>query len=226
MLVYVVRRLAAALMTALVAATMAYLALLAIPGDPVQVILGMNVGGGAALGARLGIAASPVAQYVSWLAHLARGDLGNSINYGAPVTQLILQRLPVTIPIVAGAALVTFVVALPLGILAAVRRGKAMDAALIALSQAGTIIPSFWLGLLLILFFGVHLRWLPTSGFAGWLHDPRQSLASLILPMLAIGLTEAAIVTRQVRGSVLDQLAQDYVRTARSKGASPQRVLL
>jgi len=225
-LVYFVRRLAAAALTALLAVTMAYLALLAIPGDPVQVILGMNSGGGAALGARLGVSGSPAAMYLAWLAHLARGDLGNSINYGAPVAHLIAQRLPVTLPIVAGAALMTFVIALPLGILAARQRGRALDAVLIAVSQVGTVIPSFWLGLLLILLFGVRLRWLPTSGFPGWAHHPAEALASLLLPMLAIGLTEAAIVTRQVRGSVLDQLEQDYVRTARSKGASQQRVLL
>ncbi len=220
MAAFLIRRTASAVFTAFLASTLVFLALSAIPGNPIQVILGMNRGESAAsaLAARLGVLGSPAARYLSWIWHLLRGDLGVSINYGEPVSRLILDRLPVSLPIVAGAVLVVVVVAMPLGILAALKRGRLADPLIIGISQLGMIIPSFWLGLLLILLFGVALRWLPTSGFPGWDAGAGAALGSLALPVLAIGLAEAAPATRQVRAAVLEALGQDYVRTARGKG--------
>lgn len=220
MAAFLARRIASAVFTAFLASALVFLALSAIPGNPIRVILGMNGGESAlaALAARLGVLGSPVARYLSWIWHLLQGELGVSINYGEPVGRLILDRLPVTLPIVVGAVVVVIVVALPLGILAALKRGRLADPLIIGVSQLGMIVPSFWLGLLLILLFGVALRWLPTSGFPGWGAGVGAALGSLTLPVLAIGLAEAAPVTRQVRAAVLEALGQDYVRTAWGKG--------
>jgi peptide/nickel transport system permease protein len=124
----------------------------------------------------------------------------------------------VSVPLAVGAALVATVVALPLGVWAALRRGTLTDPLVILASQVGAAIPSFWLGLLFILFFAVELRWLPAGGFPGWERSVLDSVRALLLPVLALGLGQAAVMTRMTRAAMLDVLGQDYVRTARAKG--------
>src|SRR5437867_4454320 len=164
-------------------------------------------------------------QYVDWLARAVRGDLGTSIQYDVPVGRLIVTRLPVTLPLMGLAALFMFTVALPLGIFAATRHRRVGDYAAMVLSQVGIAVPSFWAGLLLILLFSVRLGWVQSGGFAGWAGGVWPGVRSLLLPAVALGFFQAAVLVRATRSSVLDVLREDYVRTARAKGVSELSVI-
>jgi peptide/nickel transport system permease protein len=220
MLAYLSRRFATALVSVVLASLLVFSALLAVPGDPAVVILGMNAHPEAlaALRTRLGLDVPPGERYVAWLGGIVRGDFGESLQFGRPVAGLIWVRLGVSVPLALGAALLACLIALPLGIWAALRRGTATDPIVILASQVGAAVPSFWLGLLLILLFAVELRWLPSGGFPGWDRSVSGSIRSLVLPILALGLGQAAVMARMTRAAMLDVLGQDYVRTARAKG--------
>ena len=225
---FVLRRAATALLTLLLASVMVFGALLVVPGDPVQLILGFQTDPElyAATERRLGLDRPPLERYAAWVAGLARGDMGTSVRYSEPVSALIISRLPVTLPLVIASTALALLVSLPLGVLAAARRGTLADAAVVAASQAGLAIPSFWLGLLLILLFAVALGWLPSGGFpVAWSQDPVAAARPLVLPVLTLALGQTAGLVRMVRSGVLDVLGQDYVRTARSKGLSEARVV-
>jgi peptide/nickel transport system permease protein len=217
---YFVRRLVTAGVSIVLAALLVFSALLLIPGDPAVVILGMNAHPEtlAALRTRLGLDVPAPQRFLQWLAGIVRGDFGESLQYQRAVASLIWARLGVSVPLAVGAALVATVVALPLGVWAALRRGTLTDPLVILASQVGAAIPSFWLGLLFILFFAVELRWLPAGGFPGWERSVLDSVRALLLPVLALGLGQAAVMTRMTRAAMLDVLGQDYVRTARAKG--------
>lgn len=224
---YLARRFLAALISVLLASLVVFSALLAVPGDPAEVILGLNAGSEAreALRSRLGLDVPAPQRYLRWIGGVLRGDLGTSITYDRPVADLVRERLGVSVPLTLGAALVACLVALPLGVLAALRRGTLLDPIVVGLAQLGAAVPSFWLGLLLVLFFAVELGWFPAAGFAPWHLDPWASVRSLALPTLALGLGQAALMTRMTRAAVVDAMAQDYVRTARAKGLRPRRVI-
>ncbi len=228
MLGYLVRRFLTAVVSVILASLVVFSALLAVPGDPAEVILGMNASpeARAALRSQLGLDVPPARRYVQWLGGVARGDFGTSINYTADVGRLIRDRLKVSVPLTIGAALIACLLALPLGIIAALRRGTLWDPLLTALSQLGAAIPSFWLGLIFILYFAVELRWLPAGGFTSFSEDPVRWVRSLALPMLALGLGQAAVMTRMTRAAMLDVLSQDFVRTARAKGLGENSVVL
>ena len=228
MLRFVTRRFLTAVVSVLLASVVVFSALLAVPGGPAEAILGLNASPQAlsALRDQLGLDQPPAQRYVQWLAGILHGDFGESLNYQQPVGALIRNRLAVSIPLSLGAALLACLIALPLGILAALRRGTVLDPLITASSQLGAAIPSFWLGLMLILLFAVHLHWLPAGGFVGWGTDPWRSLGSLLLPILALGLGQAAVITRMTRAAMLEELDQDYVRTARAKGLAGRRVVL
>ncbi len=228
MLGFLVRRFLTAVVSVLLASVVVFSALLAVPGDPAEVILGLNASPEAltALRHQLGLDEPPAQRYVQWLGGILHGDFGESLNYQRPVGALIRDRLGVSVPLSLGAALVACLIALPLGILAALRRGTVLDPLITAASQVGAAIPSFWLGLMLILLFAVRLHWLPAGGFAGWTTDPVRSIGSLVLPVVALGLGQAAVITRMTRAAMLEELDQDYVRTARAKGLAARRVVL
>jgi peptide/nickel transport system permease protein len=228
MLGFLTRRFLTAIVSVLLASIVVFSALLAVPGDPAEVILGLNASPEAltALRHQLGLDEPPAQRYVQWLGGILHGDFGESLNYQKPVGALIRDRLGVSVPLSLGAALIACLIALPLGILAALRRGTVLDPLITASSQFGAAIPSFWLGLMLILLFAVRLHWLPAGGFAGWHTDPLRSLRSLILPVFALGLGQAAVITRMTRAAMLEELDQDYVRTARAKGLAARRVVL
>lgn len=225
---YVLRRLGTAGLTLVLASVLVFGALLLVPGDPAQVILGMEASPEtlAALRAKLGLDRAPLVRYLAWVGGALRGDLGVSVRYDRAVGSLVASSLTVTLPLVGLSALLALAVALPVGALAAARRGSAFDLPAVALTQAGLAVPTFWLGLLLILLFGVRLGWLPTTGFVPWGESVAGALRSLALPVVALGLGQAAILTRVVRGSLLEVLSRDFVRTARAKGASELHVLL
>lgn len=157
-------------------------------------------------------------QYLDFLAHAVRGDFGRSIRYGEPALQLVLDRLPATIELSLAALLLALVVAVPLGIVAAVRRGSAVDQVGLLLSLVGQAFPVFWLGIVLIMLFAESLRWLPASG--------RGDLAHLVLPAVALALYTIAIVARLLRSSLIDVLSADFIRTARGKGLAERTILM
>jgi len=228
MLGFFARRLVTAIVSALLASMLVFSALLAVPGDPAEVILGLSASPQALAGLRhqLGLDQPPAKRYVEWLGGILHGDFGESLNYQRPVGGLIRDRLGVSVPLSLGAALVACLLALPLGILAALRRGTPLDPLVTSASQLGAAVPSFWLGLMLILLFAVRLHWLPAGGFVPWHVAPLRAARSLLLPVLALGVGQAAVMTRMTRAAMIEVLDQDYIRTARAKGLANRRVVL
>ena len=228
MLAYVLRRFLTALLSLFLAAVFVFAALLAVPGDPAEIILGVNSSPQAlaALRDQLGLNEPPVTRFLSWLGGLLRGDFGESLNYQKPVRGLIADRLQVSVPLALCGMLVACLIALPMGIFAALRQGTWLDPLVIGFSQLGAAIPSFWLGLMLILLFGVEWGLLPTGGFVPWERSVTGALRSLALPTLALGLGQAAVITRMTRAALLETLHQDYIRTANAKGLAKRRVVL
>ena len=220
MLSFLTRRFLTALLSIFLAAVLVFSAMLAIPGDPAEIILGINASPQslAALREKLGLNVPPLERFGSWIGGIVRGDFGNSLNYRKPVWGLIADRLKVSIPLALAGALLACLIALPLGIFAALRHRTIFDPLIVVASQLGAAIPSFWLGLMLILLFSVELGWLPAAGFTPWERSPIGFLRSLILPVLALGLGQAAVMTRMTRSAMLEVLTQDYIRTAKAKG--------
>jgi peptide/nickel transport system permease protein len=225
---FIIRRSLTTLLSLLLASLLVFSALLAIPGDPAQVILGLdaNPQALAALRSKLGLDLPAPQRFLNWVTAAARGDLGESLNYQKPVSDLIAGRLGVSVPLAVGAAILAVLIALPLGILAAVMRRTPLDPLITSLAQLGAAVPSFWLGLLLILYFAVRLRVLPAGGFVPWEKDMWGALRSLLLPVLALGLSQAAVMTRMTRAVMIENLSADYVRTARAKGLNERRVVV
>ena len=190
-----------------------------IPGDPVEVMLGERASGAdrAALAAAHGLDRPLRQQLVDYYAGLLRLDLGTSLHQDRAVTTLLAERLPATLELTAAALAVAVLLALPLGLLGALRPGSAADHAASGFSLLGLSVPNFWLGPLLILAFSLQAGWFPVSG--------REGPASLVLPALTLGTALAAILTRMLRASLLEVLGQDHLRTARAKGLSPRRVI-
>ncbi len=213
----------------LAVATVAVFAFMSVlPGDPAQVALGVNATPEALaqLRAEFGTDRPLLTQYVDWVSGLPAGDFGTSYVTGLVIGPQIVDRLLVTLWLVVTAMLVAVIVALPLGIVSAVRHRHVSGAALSAISQVGVAIPSFLAGILLITVFAVRLRWLPAGGWTPPAVDPARFLKGLILPALALGIVQAAVLTRYVRSAVLDILREDFLRTARAKGLGPYRALI
>ena len=192
------------------------------PGDPVEAMLGMEVDQATKEGLRhaLGLDRPLFVQYAVWIGRAARGDLGSSIRTHERVSAILGEKLPVTLELTVAASLVGLIIALPAGVLAAVRRNSAIDLGAMGIALAGVSIPSFSLGVMLILLFALHWRWLPSIGYVSLLRDPVGALRHLVLPAVTLGLGLAGALTRMVRSGVLEELGQDYVRTAKAKGLS------
>jgi len=224
---YVLRRVAAFVATLFGVSLLVFVVVRVLPGDPALLIMGTQ--GSPEATARLrhamGLDQPLLVQYVDWLGRALRGDLGVSIQYDIPVGRLIVSRFPVTLPLALLAALFMTLTALPFGLYAAMRRGRAGDYLTMIVSQLGIAVPSFWSGLLLILLFSVRLGWVPSGGFEGWSKGLGPALTSLLLPALALGFFQAAVLIRATRSAVLDVLGEDYVRTARAKGLSERTVI-
>jgi peptide/nickel transport system permease protein len=214
-----VRRLVLLLPTLFGVASLVFAFLHLVPGDPVEIMLGESAAPGdvAALRHDLGLDRPLAAQYVRFLAGAARGDLGGSIAFRAPVVDVIAARYPATLELAAAALLLALALALPLGVAAAVRPGSAIDRVTRLATLAGVCLPSFWLGPLLVFVFSMQLGWLPVSGRGGPAH--------LVLPAVTLGLGMIGILVRLTRASMLAALAEDWVRSARAKGAPEWRVL-
>ncbi|MFS8569920.1 MAG: ABC transporter permease [Thermaerobacter sp.] len=222
-----IRRLLLAIPILLLVSIMSFLLIHLIPGDPALVILGPEAPPDAveAMRRRLGLDRPLPVQYAAWLGNVLRGDLGNSLVNNMPVTKILMDRLPATVHLTVGAFLVAVLVAVPVGVVSAVRRASLPDYLGTLFALTGLSVPNFWLGILLILYFSVRLGWLPAGGFVPLWEDPGRSLLLLLLPVLTTGLRESAVVTRQVRSSMLEVLHADYVRTARAKGLNERVVI-
>jgi len=219
MLRHLLRRVLLALPALWLVLTMVFLLIHVVPGDPVEQMLGEGAAPGeiAALRHGLGLDQPLHVQYGRYLKQLARGDLGESLRFHAPVRKILFERYPATLALAFWALLVCAGIAIPAGVLAAQRRGRAADRAVGVFTLLGLAVPNFALGPLLILLFSVALGLLPVSGRSGAL--------SYVLPAATLGAALAAILTRMVRGAMLEELSSDYVRTARAKGLSEGAVL-
>jgi len=217
--------------TLLVASLVVFAVLDLLPGNVAQVMLGESATpeATAALTAKLGLDKPAPQRYLHWLGGLVTLQLGNSHSYDAPVTELIAERLAVTVPLALLAMGLTIAIALAAGVYAAARHNRLGDIGVMAASQLGIAVPSFWFGILLVLVFAVYLPWFPAGGFAGWSEAEGGGLwdgiRSLLLPAVALAVVQAAILARFTRSAVLDVLREDFVRTARAKGLSPRAVL-
>jgi peptide/nickel transport system permease protein len=220
MILFALRRILGFLVTLLVAAAVIFWLLDLLPGDPAQFLLGVNATPQAVadLRAQMGLDAPALQRFFGWVGGMLTGDFGTSYTQRAPVGELILERLGVTLPLAIAAMVISMAVGLPLGILAARRRGKALDTVLMVLAQTGVAVPNFWFGMLLTLLFAVTLRWLPPGGFTPWDENWVASLRGLVLPSLALALPQASILARVMRTALVDVTGQDFIRTARAKG--------
>jgi len=225
---FIVRRLVLSLPILLLVSIMVFGLIHLIPGDPVTVILGQEATpeAAAALRHELGLDQPLLIQYVTWVSHVLRGDLGRSLVDRTPVIDQIKLRLPVTLELTIGTFLIALLIAIPAGVLSATRRGSVADYTSTLIALGGLSIPSFWLGIMFILFFAVRLHWFPASGYVPFAQDPRANLAAMIMPMVATGIRESAALTRMLRSSLLEVLNADYVRTARGKGLSEWLVVM
>lgn len=217
---FVLERLLLAIPTVFGVVTLVFLLLHLVPGDPVDVMLGETARAADKVRLRhqLGLDRPLPIQYARYLRRLARGDLGRSLHSGRPVRRMIVARYPATLELATGALLVAVVLAAPLGLAAAARPHSLLDAVCRGFAVLGAALPNFWLGPLLILIFAIAVEWAPVSG--------RDGLAHLVLPALTLGMGMAAVLIRMLRATLLDRLGDDYIRTARGKGASEPRVLL
>jgi ABC-type dipeptide/oligopeptide/nickel transport system permease component len=224
---YIVRRLALMVPTAFLVTVGVFLLIHLIPGDPATVILAESYTPEAAarIHQDLGLDKPLPEQYAIYMGKLAHGDLGRSVRNKLPVTQAIGERLPATLELGAAALLWSLMVAIPLGAIAALRRGRTLDVIASGLTVAGISIPNFVLGILLILLFGLLLRLLPVGGFSALTDSVPDNLSRLILPAIALGTFGAASNMRFTRSSMIEVLGQDYIRTARAKGAGWWRVV-
>jgi peptide/nickel transport system permease protein len=225
---YVVRRIGQLVPVAMVVTMMVFSMLILLPGDPAVAVLGEHSSPEqrAALRAEMRLDDPLPMQYVRWLWGIANGDLGRSLRTTEPVSAMLAARVPVTLQLTLSAMLLAVAIGVPLGVAAAVRRNTWLDVVVGVVAMSSMAMPFFWVAILLILLFAVHLAWLPPSGYVPFFADPVENLRLMILPAITIGSAMAALVMRQTRTSMLQVLSEDYVRTARAKGASEGAVLL
>ena len=226
MIAYIVRRILLTVPILFFVVTLVFFLLRVAPGDPAMVILGDYASQEALDGfrERMGLNAPMHVQYLRYLNGLVHGDLGRSLITGKPVSELFGHVLPYSLELVAGGVLVGIILGIPLGIITALQRNRSFDYIGRILSLAGLSIPTFYLGILLMLLFAVYWRIFPVVG-AGDLNNPLDNLHHLVLPVLTLGLIMTAYITRVARSSILNVLNEDYIQVARSKGLTEERVI-
>lgn len=222
MLRFATTRLISLTLSLLAASIVIFAVIEVIPGDPASFMLGLNAEPDtvAALRDQLGLNGSVLARYVNWIGGLLSGDFGTSYTYRVPVSELVLARVWVSLPLAIYALILSTLIAFPVGLIAAARRGKASDIGIMGVTQLGIAVPNFWFAMLLVLIFAIKFHWFPAGGFPGWENGFWAAVKSLTLPAIALALPQASILARIMRSSVLDTLDQDYIRTARAKGLS------
>ncbi len=224
---YVVRRAMGLVPTLLLVAVMSFVIMHLAPGDPAARMLGVRATESRvrAVRAGMGLDQPLPQQFLSWLAGAVRGDFGRSYVLDRSVAQAMFERLPVTIMIALIGLVIALILGIPIGVVAAIRRGSLVDQFLSVVAIIGVSVPSFWLALVLIFVFAMQLGVLPSGRYVAFSADVVQALRHLVLPGLAMGVTSAALIARMSRSCMLDVLGQDYVRTARSKGMNESRVV-
>lgn len=224
---YILRRLISMIPVLFIVSLIVFSLLHLTPGDPAQSMLGEEATPEsiAALRGELGLDQPLPVQYAKWAASVLQGDLGRSIRSNQPVSEAIIARLPVTIELAILSVLISLAIALPVGVIAAMRRNSPVDTASTTVALLGVSIPNFFLAILLIFLFSVRLGWLSPIGYTPILEDPVDNLKRMIMPAITLGTALSAIVMRMTRSSLLEVLDQDYVRTARAKGLREARVV-
>ncbi len=225
---YFASRLLSLCLSLIVASVVIFAVIEVIPGDPAAFMLGLNAEpeAVAALQAELGLTGNPVTRYFDWIGGLLVGDFGTSYTYRVPVSELVMARLWVSLPLTLYALLLSTVIAIPVGLIAAANRGGPADVAVMATTQLGIAVPNFWFAMLLVLIFAIGLRWFSAGGFPGWDAGFWANVQALTLPAVALALPQASILARVMRSSLLETLGQDYIRTARAKGLSRRQAVL
>lgn len=228
MLSYTIRRLFLMIPVLLVVTLVVFSLVLLLPGDPAMALLGENLDPQAYATVRkaLGLDQPVPVQYAMWLAKTVQGDLGRSLHTREPVLTAIGEHLPRTLYLTLAAMAVSLIVAVPAGIIAALRRNSILDTAATVTAIVGVAIPNFWLGVMGILLFSVVLQWLPVSGYVSLLEDPWASLQHMVLPAITLGTAIAAEVTRMTRSALLEVLDREYIMTARAKGLGEWVVIM
>jgi peptide/nickel transport system permease protein len=225
---YLLRRALESLVAVWLASIIVFVGVRSLPGDPAIALSGegRDPAANAAVRVRYGLDQPIPVQYVRWATIALSGDLGTSIRTRNRVTDEILQRIPVTIELALLAGMVAMAIGVPLGVLAAVRRQSPIDYLAGSVGLLGLSIPTFWLGLVLILVFAIGLDVLPASGFVPFTEDPIENLRRMILPAIVLGVGFGAVLLRQLRSGMIGSLGSDYVRTARAKGLTERQVIL
>ncbi|MGI6557638.1 MAG: nickel ABC transporter permease [Limnochordia bacterium] len=224
---YIIRRVLSLIPVLSLVAVISFLLIHIIPGDPAAVMLGTDATPQeiAKLREDLGLNEPLHVQFYRWISKVLRGDLGDSFFMGRPVAVALAERLPATILLAVAALFFALLIGMPAGIIAAVKRGSIIDQLVMIIALIGVSLPSFWIGLNLILVFSVALRWLPSGGYVPLTENFFDGLRCLLMPAFALGFMQAALIARMTRSSMLEVLRQDYIRTARSKGLSERVVV-
>lgn len=216
------------LATMLVVGIVVFFIIRAIPGDVTSALLGQDASPEQveALRQRLSLDSPVPAQFAAWLGSIVTGDFGESSYMRMPVLQAIAQRIEPTGMLTLFASVVAVLLGLGLGVIAAVRHNTVVDYAVMFIAMLGLSLPTFWLGLLMIMLFAVYLKWLPAAGYVPLAESPVATLRYLVMPAVALGFSQAAVIARMTRASMLDTMREDFIRTARSKGLPSRRVVL
>ena len=227
MLPYLIKRLGSLIVSLFVASLVIFACIEIVPGDPASIMLGVNAQPDTvnALREELGLNTSHTQRYVSWISGLLKGDLGTSYTYLSPVSDIVADRLQVSVPLALYALTLTILIAFPVGVLAAAWRGSAVDLFVMGATQLGIAVPNFWLAILMVIVFAINLGWFSAGGFPGWDAGILAVIKALTLPAVALALPQASILARVMRSSLLDTLSEDYIRSARAKGLSRRQVM-
>ncbi|MCY0092903.1 ABC transporter permease [Hoeflea ulvae] len=227
MTAYLLRRLLSLWLSLVAASLVIFLVMEAVPGDPASFMMGINADpqAVAALRLQLGLDESLPLRYLGWVAGLLQGDFGVSYTYRVPVSELIAERVMISLPLTLYALALSTLIAFPAGILAASRRNSAADLSVMGATQLGVAIPNFWFAMILVLIFAINLRWFSAGGFPGWDAGFWTAIKALTLPAIALALPQASILARVMRSSLIDTLDEDFMRTARAKGLSRSQAL-
>ena len=227
MLHYIAKRLLSLALSLTIASMVIFAVIEVAPGDPASFMLGTGAQEEtvAALRSELGLDQSKVSRYLDWVGGMLTGDFGTSYTYRTPVAKMVGERLWVSLPLAIYALTLSTLIALPAGIYAASRRGKAGDMAVMGATQLGVAVPNFWFAMLLVLVFAINLRWFSAGGFVGWDKGLWAGLHALTLPAVALALPQAAILARVMRSALLEVLGEDFMRSARAKGLSQKQAI-
>lgn len=224
---FFLRRILLSAVTLLVASMVIFVITNVLPSDPAELILGINAQEDTlrALRKSMGLDQPLYTQYLQWIIGIMGGDFGTSYTYAVPVSELIGERLWISLPLAVLSLFLSTLIAIPVGVIAAARHNKITDMSIMSITQLGIALPNFWFAMLLVFIFAIQLQWLPAGGFAGWENGLLDGLQSLILPAIALALPQASILSRIMRSSLLDVLKEDYMRTAHAKGLPYKTVL-